>query len=139
MHCSGLKQRFHFPVPGVTEFIARNNSPLHGLIGVRGEEICTEEEGVREWLGELDQEDMNMLHSFGSLTSNSLMEKVKELQDLAYQLGIDESREMTRGKFLEILSKKDPQPVVQETNSLTPLSSPISSIRRCGSLSASLR
>lgn len=121
-------------MPGVTEFIARNNSPLHGLIGVRGEEASSDEDGVKEWLGELDQEDMNMLHSFGSLTSNSLMEKVKELQDLAYQLGIDESREMTRGKFLEILSKKDPQPVVQETNSLTPLSSPISSIRRFGCL-----
>ena len=86
-------------VPGVTEFIARNNSPLHGLQTARSEEFSSDEDGAKEWLGELDQEDMNMLHSFGSLTTTALLDKVKELQDLAYQLGIDESREMTRGEL----------------------------------------
>ena len=41
----------------------------------------------------------------GSLTTANLMEKVRGLQNLAYQLGLDESREMTRGKFLNILEK----------------------------------
>jgi hypothetical protein len=82
----------------VTEFIARNNSPLRGLLNQKGEEVSSDEDGTKEWLAELDQDDMNMLHSFGSLTTSALLDKVKELQDLAYQLGIDESREMTRGK-----------------------------------------
>ena len=69
------------PVPGVTEFIARNNSPLRGLLNVKGEEASSDEDGTKEWLGELDQEDMNMLHSFGSLTTSALLDKVKELQD----------------------------------------------------------
>ncbi|KAK3094087.1 hypothetical protein FSP39_024040 [Pinctada imbricata] len=33
------------------------------------------------------------------------MEKIRGLQNLAYQLGLDEAREMTRGKFLHILQK----------------------------------
>nr|XP_054927640.1 uncharacterized protein LOC126532998 isoform X2 [Dermacentor andersoni]XP_054927641.1 uncharacterized protein LOC126532998 isoform X2 [Dermacentor andersoni]XP_054927642.1 uncharacterized protein LOC126532998 isoform X2 [Dermacentor andersoni]XP_054927644.1 uncharacterized protein LOC126532998 isoform X2 [Dermacentor andersoni]XP_054927645.1 uncharacterized protein LOC126532998 isoform X2 [Dermacentor andersoni] len=41
----------------------------------------------------------------GSLTAAALLEKVKDLQNLAYKLGIEESREMTRGRFLDILRK----------------------------------
>ena len=52
------------------------------------------------------EEDINMLHEFSSLTTVSLMEKVKCLQNLAFQLGLDECREMTRGKFLQILPTK---------------------------------
>ena len=132
----------------MTEFIARNNSPLHGLLSTKGEDVLSDEDGAKEWLGELDQEDMNMLHSFGSLTTSALLDKVKELQDLAYQLGIDEAREMTRGKFirilpashllssvlsgkfLDILSKRDAGRDTSNGYSLTPLSSPISSFRR---------
>ncbi|KAM6444832.1 protein lin-52 homolog isoform 4-T4 [Rhynochetos jubatus] len=46
-----------------------------------------------------------MALELGSLTTANLMEKVRGLQNLAYQLGLDESREMTRGKFLNILEK----------------------------------
>ncbi|CAK8680343.1 unnamed protein product [Clavelina lepadiformis] len=56
------------------------------------------------WSGEVE-DDIDMLQEFGSLTTASLMEKVRDLQNLAYQLGLDESREMTRGKFLNILDK----------------------------------
>jgi hypothetical protein len=59
-----------------------------------------------EWLRDLDQEDINMLHGFGSLTASALLEKVKELQNLSYQLGLEEAREMTRGKFLNVLQRK---------------------------------
>ncbi|CAH3159760.1 unnamed protein product [Porites lobata] len=48
---------------------------------------------------------MDMLQEFGSLTTSQLMEKVRGLQNLAFQLGLDEAREMTRGKFLNILEK----------------------------------
>ena len=34
---------------------------------------------------------------YGALTTSQLMEKIKDLQNTAYQLGIEESRQMTRG------------------------------------------
>lgn len=56
-----------------------------------------------KWMAELEKDDIDMLQEFGSLTTANLLEKVRGLQNLAYQLGLDESREMTRGKFLNIL------------------------------------
>ncbi|XP_078000964.1 protein lin-52 homolog [Glandiceps talaboti] len=76
-------------IPGVSEFAAfkspGNQSP--------------------PWCAELEKDDIDMLQEFGSLTTANLMEKVKGLQNLAYQLGLEESREMTRGKLLNILDK----------------------------------
>jgi hypothetical protein len=34
------------------------------------------------------------------------MEKVKDLMDVAYQLGVSESSQMTRGRLLDILDSK---------------------------------
>lgn len=61
-----------------------------------------------KWAGEAE-DDITMLQEFGSLTTAGLMEKIRDLQNLAYQLGLDESREMTRGKFLNILDKPRPK------------------------------
>uniref|UniRef100_A0A674ATL3 Protein lin-52 homolog n=1 Tax=Salmo trutta TaxID=8032 RepID=A0A674ATL3_SALTR len=58
-----------------------------------------------KWMAELESGDIEMLKELGSLTTANLMEKVKGLQNLAYQLGLEESREMTRGKFLNILER----------------------------------
>ena len=58
------------------------------------------------WLHDINQDDTAMLQEFGSLTSSQLVEKVKALQNLAYQLGLEEAKEMTRGKFLNILGVK---------------------------------
>uniref|UniRef100_A0A3Q2YF62 Protein lin-52 homolog n=1 Tax=Hippocampus comes TaxID=109280 RepID=A0A3Q2YF62_HIPCM len=58
-----------------------------------------------KWMAELEIEDIEMLKELGSLTTANLMEKVKGLQNLGYQLGLEESREMTRGKFLNILER----------------------------------
>ncbi|KAI1237736.1 hypothetical protein IHE44_0013822 [Lamprotornis superbus] len=67
-----------------------------------------------KWMAELENDDIDMLKELGSLTTANLMEKVRGLQNLAYQLGLDEwkdamvdidAREMTRGKFLNILEK----------------------------------
>ena len=57
-----------------------------------------------QWSGELE-DNIAMLQDFSSLTTAGLMEKVRALQNLAYKLGLNESREMTRGKFLSILDK----------------------------------
>ncbi|XP_053406060.1 protein lin-52 homolog [Mercenaria mercenaria] len=79
-------------IPGVSEYAAdklpssRTNSPP-------------------KWMADLENDDINLLQEFGSLTTSQLMEKVRGLQNLAYQLGLDEAREMTRGKFLQVLQK----------------------------------
>ncbi|KAI1291087.1 Protein lin-52 -like protein [Halotydeus destructor] len=96
-------------IPGVTEFIARSTSPYPGVSNMAGSNmsLLADENSSKEppeWLSDLSQEEMNMLHGFGSLTATALLDKVRELQDLAYQLGIEESREMTRGKFLDVLT-----------------------------------
>ena len=53
----------------------------------------------------LDKEDLDMLQEFGSLSMAQLMERIRGMQNLVYQLGLDEARQMTRGKFLNILGK----------------------------------
>ncbi|GAB1601429.1 protein lin-52 homolog [Argonauta hians] len=77
-------------IPGVSEFAA-NQSPFSNS------NFCKEID---------DQDDIELLQEFGSLTTPQLMEKVRGLQNLAFKLGLDEAREMTRGKFLNILQKQ---------------------------------
>ena len=48
---------------------------------------------------------MEMLQEFGSLTVAQIMEKFQNLKNQAYKLGMEEAREMTRGKFLNVLGK----------------------------------
>lgn len=45
--------------------------------------------------------------ALASLSTAGLIMKVKELHDIAYKLGVDESKEMTRGKYLNIFSKSN--------------------------------
>jgi hypothetical protein len=49
---------------------------------------------------------VNILTEFGSLTASSLIAEVKKLHDVAYQLGLEEAKEMTRGKYLNILTRR---------------------------------
>ncbi|CAL1545791.1 unnamed protein product [Lymnaea stagnalis] len=81
-------------IPGVTEYEVGKNSKTAG---------------TPRWLADLEKDDINLLQEFGSLTLSQLMEKVRGLQNLAYQLGLEEAREMTRGKFLNILAKPKQQ------------------------------
>lgn len=80
-------------IPGVSDFASLSVSPF------------SLSSTPPKWLAELEKDDMDMLQEFGSLTTSQLMEKVRGLQNLAFQLGLDEAREMTRGKFLNILEK----------------------------------
>uniref|UniRef100_A0A0D9RJG9 Protein lin-52 homolog n=1 Tax=Chlorocebus sabaeus TaxID=60711 RepID=A0A0D9RJG9_CHLSB len=81
-------------VPGVAEFAASFKS-VSNISNI-------------PYLRRVERNDVEINDSvseLGSLTTANLMEKVRGLQNLAYQLGLDESREMTRGKFLNILEK----------------------------------
>ncbi|XP_075874369.1 protein lin-52 homolog isoform X1 [Nelusetta ayraudi] len=80
-------------LPGVAEFAASYRSPISN--------------SPPKWMADLEREDIEMLKELGSLTTANLMEKVKGLQNLAYQLGVEESREITRGKFLNILERPE--------------------------------
>lgn len=58
---------------------------------------------IPPWQQGLEEEEIAMLYGFGSLTTSALLDKVKEIQNLAYQLGLEEEREMARARFLNVL------------------------------------
>lgn len=43
----------------------------------------------------------------GALSQAGLISEIKKLYDQAYQLGVEEAREMTRGKYLNIFSQNN--------------------------------
>ncbi|XP_058433771.1 protein lin-52 homolog isoform X1 [Marmota monax] len=63
-------------LPGVAEFAASFKSPITS--------------SPPKWMAEIERDDIDMLKELGSLTTANLMEKVRGLQNLAYQLGLDE-------------------------------------------------
>jgi hypothetical protein len=60
-----------------------------------------------EWLKGLEKEDMDILWNLGKMNSIQIYEKIKSLYNLAVELGVEEEREMIRGRFLDVLSPKD--------------------------------
>lgn len=46
----------------------------------------------------------NLFAELGALSTNGIIAEVKKLYDQAYQLGVQESKEMTRGKYLNIFT-----------------------------------
>ncbi|XP_055314744.1 protein lin-52 homolog isoform X1 [Sitodiplosis mosellana] len=80
-------------IPGVNEFAKLNS-------------ISNREE-VPSWTQGLSQEDINSMHQLGALSQAGLIAEIKKLYDQAYQLGVEEAREMTRGKYLNIFSQNN--------------------------------
>ena len=58
-------------------------------------------------LHNMTRDEMETLMQLGNLDVQELMSEVKRLQNIAYQLGQEESKEMTRGKYLNILRRKN--------------------------------
>ncbi|KAJ9592508.1 hypothetical protein L9F63_015825 [Diploptera punctata] len=79
-------------IPGVSEFVSLHTS--------------SPKSSPQPWTKILDSDDINLLHQFGSLTVSSLIAEIKRLHDVAYQLGLEEAKEMTRGKYLNILTRR---------------------------------
>lgn len=77
-------------IPGVHEFVAQNSPQT---------EPCS-------WAASFTPDDMQHLHQLGNLSMTGLISEVKRLHDLAYQLGLEEAKEMTRGKYLNIFKQK---------------------------------
>lgn len=77
-------------IPGVHEFVAQNLPHTKPF----------------SWADGLSAEDVNLMHQLGGMSLSGLIVEVKKLHDLAYQLGLEESREMTRAKYLNIFKHK---------------------------------
>uniref|UniRef100_A0A1L8DAJ4 Putative retinal tissue protein n=3 Tax=Nyssomyia neivai TaxID=330878 RepID=A0A1L8DAJ4_9DIPT len=80
-------------IPGVADFISSKNS--------RGSP--TPPRG-------LTSEDIAAMHKLGEFTPTALAMDLKKIYDQAYQLGVQEAKEMTRGKYLNIFGH-DMKPV----------------------------
>lgn len=52
----------------------------------------------------------NVYLELGALSSNGIIAEVKKLYDQAYQLGVQEAKEMTRGKYLNIFTSNRKKP-----------------------------
>lgn len=79
-------------IPGVSEYVYYNSVTQGSL--------------PQPWTRPLDHYDINMLHRCGNLTPAGLIAEVKKLHDIAYKLGLEEAKEMTRGKYLNILQRR---------------------------------
>ncbi|KAF9422990.1 hypothetical protein HW555_001533 [Spodoptera exigua] len=89
-----------FAVPGVSEFApppSNNQSPPL-------------------WARGVTKEDFAYMQQLGSLSTSGLIMEVKKLHDLAYQLGLEEAKEMTRGKYLNIFSSRRPRVCYSKSN-----------------------
>ncbi|KAJ8684426.1 hypothetical protein QAD02_020218 [Eretmocerus hayati] len=75
-----------WPEQNITKFVSQGSPPPE----------------VPVWSLTITNEDINEIYELGHLPIDELISEVKKLHDLAYQLGVEESKEMTRGKFLNI-------------------------------------
>ena len=79
-------------MPGLGEFAALKTVRFE--IGVYWLKMIVVLKPVKDtttkWMKDLDKDDIDMLQELGSLNTAQLMDKVKELVNLAYQLGLEE-------------------------------------------------
>lgn len=48
--------------------------------------------GKPKWMNDLEADDVNMVQELGNLTPAQLLDKIRKLQNLAYQLGLEEGK-----------------------------------------------
>ena len=69
--------------------------------------------GESEWdlskLEMLEADDYELIYCFRDSKPNQLMEQIQEINDYAYQLNIEESKEVNRGIILQIFDDKSEQ------------------------------
>jgi len=64
----------------------------------------TAHKNARENDNGLTQEDIRMIYQLGNLEKSGMIAEIKRLYDEGYQLGLDEGKEITRGKYLNIFA-----------------------------------
>ncbi len=107
-------RRSSFTVPGVSQFVplstpqdspANQNNILEGLTP---DDLSTIHRKCRSVPQSIcsPKFSIHMVLDLGSLPVDVLLTEVKRLHDVAYELGIEERKEMTRGKYLNIFRKR---------------------------------
>lgn len=81
-------------VPGVQDFIQEHGSNASEA----------ESSSPPTWTKGLTQEDIDQMHELGAMTNGQLILEIKKLYDHAYKIGVEESKEMSRGKILQIFA-----------------------------------
>lgn len=99
-----------FSVPGMTDFINNYTSSANTNKLPYSKDFTQEDNDYLHRKCQLMRDmkpitDSVNLAELASLTTAGLISKVKELHDIAYQLGVEESKEMTRGKYLNLFNK----------------------------------
>ena len=94
-------------IPGVGQYLPA--TPYLDSDTPRQGEAGSGVSGSAGVLHNLTRDEMETLLQLGNLDVQELMSEVKRLQNIAYQLGQEESKEMTRGKYLNILRRKNSQ------------------------------
>ncbi|XP_039961197.1 protein lin-52 homolog [Bactrocera neohumeralis] len=77
-------------IPGISNFIAMSDTPIRTP--------------VPQWSKDLSQEDINAMIQLSNMPFSNLIMEIKKMYDEAYQLGVSEAKEMTRGKYLGIFN-----------------------------------
>ncbi|CAG9860782.1 unnamed protein product [Phyllotreta striolata] len=80
-------------IPGITELMSNYQSTPQSATKL-------------PYSKDLTQEDEHYLHHLATLSAPALIGKVKELHDIAYQLGVEESKQVTRGKYLNLFNRE---------------------------------
>jgi len=86
-------------IPGVTEFTSKS------FYAEQGDKKSAIEESLLSCFNnqEINQADKETIRELGTLTVTQIMDKFQTLRNQSYQLGLQEAKEMTRGKFLNVL------------------------------------
>ncbi|GAB0088677.1 lin-52 [Sergentomyia squamirostris] len=88
-------------IPGMTEFISSSNN--------RSSISPT----PPSWARGVTNEDIAAMHKLAELTPTALALDLKKTYDQAYMLGVQEAKEMTRGKYLNIFSQESQKAIQQ--------------------------
>lgn len=56
----------------------------------------------------INQDDIRRIYQLGSLPKIEIVAEIRRLYDEAYQLGVEEGKEITRGKYLNIFTSNAP-------------------------------
>uniref|UniRef100_A0A182VRR4 Uncharacterized protein n=1 Tax=Anopheles minimus TaxID=112268 RepID=A0A182VRR4_9DIPT len=83
-----------------------DNSGLFELLDSNGSPEMWESNNCTppSWMKGLTQDDINAMYQLGALSKNGLLAEIKKIFDQAYNIGLQEAKEITKGKNLEIFS-----------------------------------
>ena len=88
------------PVPKLTQFVASNRSSL----------VASKERVAKPGQVNFEKSDISLLSEFSSLSPKGILEKLEELEQIAYELGVQELHEVNRGRFLDIFGQAGLKP-----------------------------